>query len=141
MYKKLVRYDQWHFLEVDPICLRRCALALKGQIIRKVSKTSDAYSFHSKTIPIIEAAIRGEITESMDLDVIEFISKNYYHDKREGILPSEYDREFTSAVADFSVTLQGLSLEQTEKIIKDGITYGLVDFEEEGDWPDKVKYL
>lgn len=76
----------------------------------------------------------------LDLDVIQFISKNYYHDKREGLLTSEYDQYFTNAVADFSVTLQGLSLEQTEKIIKDGITYGLVDFEEEGDWPDKVKY-
>ena len=141
MYKELVRYDQWHFAEVDPVRLRRCALALKDQIILKVDKANDLYRFYSDTMPVVEKAIRGEIIESIDLDLVSIISGNYEHDKSEGILPPGYDREFTKAVAGFSVTLQGLSLEQTEKTVKDGVTYGLVDFEEEGDWPDKVKYL
>lgn len=141
MYKKLVRYDQWHFSEVDHVRLRRCALALKDQIILKVDRAKDLYWFYSNTMPVIEKAIRREIIESTDLDLVPIISGNYKHDKSEGILPPVYDREFAKAVAGFSVTLQGISLEQTEKTVIDGVTYGLVDFEEEGDWPDKVKYL
>ena len=110
------------------------------RVVRKVDKAKDPYSFHSTTLPIVEAAIRGEIVDSIDLDEIRIISGNYRHDVNEGILAQEYDREFTRAIAGFSVTLQGLSLEQTEKIVKNGITYGWVDCEEEGDWPDKVKY-
>lgn len=140
MYKKLVRYDQWHFAEVDPVCLRRCASALKDQIAEKISRINDVYNFYELTMPFIEAAIRGEISESLDLDDVEVISKNYEHDMREGIAPPEYDREFANAVGDFAATLEGLSLEETEKIVKDGITYAWVDFEEEGDWPEKVKY-
>jgi hypothetical protein len=140
MHKKLVRYDQWHFAEVDPVCLRRTAIRLRDQILQKVNAAADKYSFYSSTMPIIDAAIRGEIVNSLDGDESHFISGNYYHDKREGVLPPEYDAEFQSAVADFSVTAQALSVEETEDVVINGVTYGWVDFEDEGDWPDKVKY-
>ncbi|WP_223470915.1 hypothetical protein [Massilia soli] len=42
--------------------------------------------------------------------------------------------QIARAVADISATLQRLSLEQTEMIMKDGIAYVLIDFEEESDW-------
>lgn len=48
--------------------------------------------------------------------------------------------EFQSAVAAFSVTAEALSVEETEYVVIDGVTYGWVDFEDEGDWPEKVKY-
>jgi len=140
MYRKLVPYDEWHFTEVDPVRLRRCSLAFQHQINTKVNEHKDRYAFYNKTMPILHAAIRGDIRNTLDPDVNPFISRDYYHDKGEGNLPAEYDTQFTDAEAAFSVALQGLSLEPTPKTIKDGITYGLVDIEEEGDWPDKVKY-
>lgn len=140
MHKKLVRYDDWHFAEVDPVRLKRMAENLRDQIVQKIRKENDPYLFYSLTMPLVEAAIRGEIIQSLDEDELEFISGNFDHDQSEGILPAEYDREFTKAVAGFDVTVQGLSLEQTEKVVKDGVTYGWVDFEDEGDWPSKIKY-
>jgi hypothetical protein len=140
MYRKLVKYDQWHFTEVDPVCVKRLGLKLLDQINRKIRREDDPYRFYEFTIPVLEEAIRGELVESLDLDNFQFVSANYRHDKSEGVLPPEYDSDFTNAVSEFIVAVQGLSLERTEKIIKDGSTYAWLDFEEEGDWPEKVKF-
>lgn len=140
MYRKLARYDQWHFAEVDPVCLRRMAIRLRDLIVQKIDKSKDTYGFYSNTMPFLEAAIRGEIIESMDEDESHFISRNYYHEKSEGSLPPEYDQDFMTAVAEFSVTAEALSLDDFDEVIIDGVTYGWVDMEEPGDWPDKVKY-
>jgi hypothetical protein len=140
MYKKLVRYDQWHFAEVDPVSLKRLSVVLRDQIHQKIQRDADKYGFYTTTLPVVDRAIRGEIVQSLDLDTIEFVSANYRHDKSEGTLPPEYDAEFRKSVSEFTVAVQGLSLEQTTKILKDGATYAWVAFEEEGDWPDKVKY-
>lgn len=140
MHKELVRYDRWHFAKVDPVRLRRMATALRDQINQKISVDNDIYSFHAKTMPIVEAAIRGEIVESLDGKTVRFIDGNFDHDRTEGTLPPEYDREFTKAVSGFSVAVQGLSLEAIDKFVLDGVTYGWVEFEDPGDWPSKVKY-
>lgn len=140
MYKKLVRLDDWHFSEVDPVRLRRKAVALRDQIKQKVKAANDRYEFYSRTLPFVEAAIRGEIVQSLDEDVTKFVSGNFRHDKSEGILPAEYDREFTRAVSGFAVAVQGVPLEDAEEVVKDGVTYAWAEFEDEGDWPDKVKY-
>lgn len=140
MHRKLVRYDKWHFSEVDPVCLKRTAIRLRDEIKRKVDPSNDRYGFYSKTMPILEAAIRGEILNSFDEDECAFISRNYDHDKGEGILPPEYDKDFGTAVAEFAVTAEALSLEDFEEVIIDGVTYGWVDHEDPGDWPDKVKH-
>lgn len=139
MYKKLVKYDEWHFAEVDPVSLKRTAIKLRDQINQKIKKDNDPYSFYTRTMPVVEAAIRGEIVQSLNQNASKFISENFYHDRREGILPPEYDQELATAVAEFSVTAEALSLEQTEDVIVDGVTYGWMTFEEEGDMPDKAK--
>lgn len=140
MYKKLVKYDEWHFAEVDPVRLRRKALILREQINRKISPDNDLYQFYSRTLPFVEAAIRGEIIESLDENITKFINGNYDHDKREGNLPIGYDREFKSAVAGFAVAAEGLSLEQSQREVIDGVTYKWLDCEEESDWPDKMPH-
>lgn len=140
MYKNLVRYDQWHLAEIDPVCLKRLALVLRDQIIQKIPRDADKYGFYFYTMPVVEKAIRGEMVDSLDLETIQFVSANYRHDKSEGTLPPEFDADLRKSVSEFSVAAQGLSLEQTTKIVQDGLTYAWVDFEEEGDWPDKVKY-
>jgi hypothetical protein len=140
MYRKLVKYDEWHFAEVDPIRLRRTATQLRDQIVQKIKTNDDRYSFYTLTMPFLEAAIRGEITASLDGDETPFISANYSRDESEGDLPIELDREFRKAVAGFDVAVQGLSLEESDKLQKDGEVYGWVEFEEEGDWPGNVKF-
>lgn len=140
MYTKLVRYERWHFLEVDPIRLKRMAVRLREQIYSKVRPEFDPYCFYTRTLPVVEAAIKGAIVESLDGDDVKYIGRNFFYDKNEGILPSEYDREFTRAVAGFDVTVQGLSLEQAEDVIVNGVTLRRVEFEEDDDWPEKVKH-
>jgi hypothetical protein len=141
MYKKLVRYNGWHFAEVDPVCIRRLALVLRDQINKTVQKGTDEFGFYNRTMPFVEKAIRGEIVHSLDLDTTDFISANYRHEKSQGTLPPQYDADFRKSVSEFTTAAQGLSLEQTTKILKDGVTYAWLDFEEEGDWPDRVKFV
>lgn len=140
IYKKLAKYDQWHFAEVDPVFLRRTALTLREQILQKIERDDDPYLFYSRTLPVLEAAIRGEIVKSLDEERSGFISRNYYHAKSEGTLSPRYDHEFTSAVSHFSVAAEALSLEHSETVVVDGVTYKWRKFEEEGDWPDEIKY-
>jgi hypothetical protein len=140
MHKKLVRYDEWHYAEVDSVRLKRKAIDLLDEIKKKISVDHDPYLFYSRTLPFVNAAIRGEIYESLDENVARFVSGNFKRDNSEGTLPPEYDQRFVSAVAGFSVAVQGLSLEPTQKILKNGITYGWVNVEDQGDWPDHVMF-
>lgn len=141
MHRELVRYDQWHFIKVDPVRLKRVAMILRDQINQKIKTDNDIYLFHTLTMPVVEAAIRGEIIQSLSGTTDNFISGNFDHDRSEGTLPPEYDREFTKAVAGFAVTVQGLSLEAVDKFVLDGVTYGWVEFEDLGDWPSRVEYF
>jgi hypothetical protein len=140
MYKKLVRYDEWHYAEVDPVRLKRQAIRLKEQIESKIHLDDDPYCFYSRTMPLVEAAIRGEISASVNGRESRYISGNFNHDESEGTLPLQYDKDFTRALAGFDVTVQGLSLEETEDIVINGEVYGRLELEEEGDWPDRVKH-
>lgn len=140
MYKKLVRYEQWHFAEVDPVRLRRKAQILRDQIIKKINPDNDQYQFYRRTLPVVDAAIRGEITESLNKDVTRFISGNFDHDVSEGTLPNDYDQAFRRAVAGFSVTAEALSLEESQHELVDGVDHKWMDCEEESDWPDKMPY-
>ena len=139
MYRKLVRYDQWHFTELDLICLKREAQTVKDLIAAKIP-ADDPYEIHSLLLPILDACIRGEITKPFN-ENSEYISGNYLWDEGEGFLPPEYDRAFESAFSAFSVTARGMAVYEKEKVIKDGITYAYMEFEEPGDWPDEVLRL
>ncbi|MES2756159.1 MAG: hypothetical protein V4693_02205 [Pseudomonadota bacterium] len=99
----------------------------------------DRYCFRTITLPIVTAAIKGEITESVDPSVAEFISENFQWDRREGYLPPQYDEDFIDAIADFSVTLKGLSLSATEEVIVDGVSFRWLELENEGDGPCDVR--
>lgn len=140
MHKKLVKYDEWHFVEVDPVRLKRIAMTLRDQIYQKIDRSNDPYLFYTITLPIVEAAIRGEIALSLDEDITEIISGNFNHDESEGYLPVQYDQEFRKAVADFDVTVQGLSMEQTQMVLVDGVTHAWLQFEDEWDFPANVKF-
>lgn len=140
MFKKLVRHDDWHFLEVDPVRLKRKAIKLREQIDQKVPPADDRYGFRKVTLPIIDAAVRGEILESLNLEKSKFISGNFQRAKQEGDLPPEYDEEFLDAVAGFLVTVQGLMLDPSDEVVVDGVSYRWADFESDGDGPNDVRY-
>jgi hypothetical protein len=141
MYKKLVGYDSVMglFAEVDPICLKRKAQALKDIISAKIPM-DDPYQIHSKLLPILDACLRGEVTKPFKEDN-ELISGNYLWDAREGFLKPEYESEFDTAFNHFAFTAEGMSIYEPEQIIKDGETYAYMEFEEPGDWPDLVLKL
>lgn len=63
MYKKLINYNELHYAEVDPVRLKRKAVKLHDEI-KKIPINHDPYSFYSKTLPFVDAAIRGDISAS-----------------------------------------------------------------------------
>lgn len=140
MYKKLVRFKEWHFAEVDPVRLKRKAETFRNVIKQRVTAANDVYDFLRLTLPVLDAAVRGEIVESVDEDYTEFVSGNFKHDMREGLLPPEYDQAFLCAEAGFAVAVQGIPLEQTFIVVIDGETYAWAELEEDGDWPGNVRF-
>lgn len=75
-------------------------------------------------MPVLDFAIRGEITESLDEDECEVTSHDFYYDKSKGLLPLEYDEEIITSVAEFPVTVEPMSLEEFDQVLIDGVTYG-----------------
>jgi len=138
MVQKLVRYDRWHFTEVDPVCLKKRALHLRDEIYQKICKDADIYRFYSTTMPFIDAAIRSKVKHSLNSDEVKFIDNNYFRDKAEGTIPPEYDRDFSTAVAEFACAMEAMPLDDFDKVIIEGLTYGWVDFEEEADSQDRA---
>lgn len=84
-------------------------------------------------MPLIDAIKHGEIIATAVQELNNFISSNYKWDAREGTLPQEYNSEFASALAGFSVTVRGIALKKTEDITIDGVTYRWLNFEEDGE--------
>ena len=139
MYKKLVRYDQNHFTEIDQICLKRMAKKLKELVAVKIP-VDDQYQINTKLLPILDACLRGEITIPFE-ENNQLISGNYLWARREGTLPAEYDDQFSRAFSEFAFTAKAMATDDVEEIIKDGITYAYMEFEEPGDWPDEMLRL
>ena len=140
MFKKLVKCNRGYFEEVDPIRLKRKAIRLRNQIFQKISKENDFFHFYSLTMPLIDAAIEGQIIRSLDRDSTKVINGNFKWNEREGTLPAQYDSEFQDAVAGFSIAIRGAALEKTDDVVIDGVIYRWLDLEEESDWPDKMKF-
>ncbi len=101
MYKKLVVFDQWHFTEIDPVRLKRRAQDLKDFIMAKIP-TDDQYKVHTRLLPILELAIRGEIYKPFEKNS-DLIDGKYLWDEREGLLPPEYEGEFSGRFSEFAV--------------------------------------
>lgn len=53
---------------------------------------------------------------------------------------AKYDSEFIDAIAGFSLAVEGMPIEEVQDEIVNGVAYGWMNCEEEGDWPDKVPY-
>lgn len=136
MHKQLVRYERGRFLLVDPVRLKRAAIRMRDQILQKVNRDNDPYEFYTRTLPLAEAAIRGEIIDAVQKENQRFVVKgNFHHDESEGFLPPIYDGDFSDAVAGFEVSIFGIPLHQTVEVRVDGVSHAWTEFEDEGDLP------
>lgn len=138
MYRKLVPYDGKRFFGVDQVALHRTAERLLASIPRSLPD-DEPYGIRERLLPTLEKAINGAI-EWPIMDEREFIDGKYIYERREGLLPNFFGDEFQKAYANFSVTARSLPLDPPEIEIVDGQQCAWMDFEEQGDWPDKVKY-
>lgn len=138
MYRKLVSFDGRRFGEVDQVALVRTARRLLA-LLQKIDSVDDPYGIFSRLLPALEASIDGRVTKPFT-DEHEIIDGRYMYEDLEGLLPSYFDREFQKAFADFSVTARALPLDPPEIEQVGGRQCAWMSFEEEGDWPDKVKY-
>ncbi|MDR2031940.1 MAG: hypothetical protein LBP86_06755 [Azoarcus sp.] len=136
MYRKPVRRDPnngGRFSEVDLICVRRAAVALKDYIERCIDPDDDPYEIRGQVLPLCEGALDGSL--KMPLNVITDIPLGY--PSREGLLPESFEHYF----AEFCVpaTGTGMTVDILEPVIKDGEKYAYMYFEEPGDWPEVVE--
>ena len=138
MYRKLVPFDGRRFFDVDQVALRRTAEQLLESIPTSLP-SDDAYGVRQRLLPALKKAIAGEITQPF-LEERELIDGRFAYEDMEGLLPAYFTREFLTAYANFSVTARSLPLDPPEIEIVDGQQCAWMDFEEKGDWPDKVKY-
>lgn len=138
MYRKLVPYDGKRFFGVDQVALHRTAERLLASVPESLPE-DDSYDIHQRLVPMLKKAIVGAI-ELPIMDERELIDGRYIYERREGLLPNLSGDEFQRAYASFSVNARSLPLDPPEVEIVDGQQCAWIDFEEEGDWPDKVKY-
>jgi hypothetical protein len=134
MYRKLVKLDPNNgkrFSEVDLICVRRAAAALKDYIERCIDPDDDPYGIRKQVLPLCEGALNGSL--KMPLSVANDIPLEY--PSREGWLPKSFKHHWSN----FWVPATGSPLERIEYIHKDGELYGYMYFEEPGDWPEVVE--
>lgn len=133
MYQKLVKLDPkngWRFSVVDPICVRRAAIALKDYIVRCIDPDDDPYEIRAQVLPLCEGALDG----SLDLPLISAELPLTYA-SREGWLSDSF-RHYWS---EFVIPATGTPLETTERVTINGEQYAPMYFEEPGDWPDVVE--
>lgn len=90
-------------------------------------------------MPALNKAIGG-LLEQPYMDEREIIGGRYIYDRAEGLLPSEMTPEFQAAYSKFSVRARSLPLDPPHIELVDGQQCAWMDFEEEGDWPEKVRY-
>jgi hypothetical protein len=135
MYRKLVRLDPdngGRFSEVDLICVRRAAAALKDYIERCIDPDDDPYEIRGQVLPLCEGALDGSL--KMPLNFSTDIPLKY--PSREGWLPESFKHYF----AEFCVPATGQSIDVFEQpIVKGGEQYAYMYFEEPGDWPEAVE--
>jgi hypothetical protein len=137
MYRKLVPFNGRQFGEVDKIALHRTAAQLKTLL--PAITYSDDYEIQTKLAPALERSMTGQIDRPF-VDEREFIDGRYIYERMEGELPDIFGNDFQNAFAKFSVAARSIPLDPPEIEIVNGVRCAWMDFEEEGDWPDKVKY-
>jgi hypothetical protein len=132
MYRKLVKLDPdngWSFSEVDLICVRRAAAALKDYMERCIDPDDDPYEIRDQVLPLCEGALDG----TLKLPLV-FADLPLKYPSREGLVPESFSHYW----ANFTVPATGSHLETPQEVLVDGERCAYMDFEEPGDWPEVV---
>ncbi|WP_148300331.1 hypothetical protein [Holophaga foetida] len=137
MYQKLVPFDGQRFNAVDPIALRRTAQKLIDQLPE--IPEDDPYEIRARLIPTLRRAIAGQVQQPIK-DELELIGGLFIHERREGIHNINLGLNFSNLYAKFAARALALPLDSLKIEMVNGQQCAWADFEEEGDWPNKVKY-
>ncbi|MBA5607394.1 hypothetical protein H3H36_18720 [Duganella sp. FT3S] len=137
MHTILVSFNESNYLAVDKVALARTAAALLP-LIQPID-AADSYSLDRTLIPLLKSAINYGINNPI-LDRSEIISGKYFFERREGTLPAAFTSEFNAALSRFLVRAMSMPLDEPKLQTIDGKVWALMEMEEPGDWPDKVRY-
>ncbi|MBA5639787.1 hypothetical protein H3H37_22250 [Duganella sp. LX20W] len=125
-------------MEVDQVALARTAAALFPIIPEE--DVLDSYSLERTLRPILMRAINHKIGSPV-LERSGIIDGKYFFERREGSLPAIFTSEFNAALSRFLVRAMSMPLDWPKLQIIDGKTWALMEMEEPGDWPDKIRHL
>jgi hypothetical protein len=132
--RKLVKLDHENggsFTEVDPIRVQREAMAVKHYLETAFDRKADTYQVFEQVMPLVLGALNGTLKLPYPFSKwpLKYVSS-------EGWLPLQ----FTSLMAGFKVAASALHLDEPQIELINGEEYAYMNFEEHGDYPDKVKY-
>lgn len=133
----LVKFNGSNYLAIDKVALARTAAALLPLI--PPIDAADSYYLGRTLIPLLKSAINYSINSPI-LDRFEIINGKYFFDRREGTLPAAFTAEFNAALSRFLVRAMSMPLEEPKLQTIDGKIWALMEMEEPGDWPDKVRF-
>jgi hypothetical protein len=107
MIRRLVKLNSetGDFLEIDPLLLRREALAVKHYLEQDFDRSSDKYQVYEQVMPLIKGALDG--THPLPYAYSEWPLK---HVAIEGLLP----RSFTKVFAGFKLAASGAHLDEPQ---------------------------
>lgn len=132
----LVPFDGNKYLAIDKVALARTAIAVL-KLLPAVER-GDAYHLGALR-ELLKRAIDGQVNTPLP-SRNEIISARYFVEHREGTLPAEFTAEFNASLSRFLVRALSLPLDEPRLQTVDGQTMALMEMEEPGDWPSKVRY-
>jgi hypothetical protein len=101
---------------------------------------SDSYSLERTLRPLLIRAINHNINIPI-LERSEIINGKYFFERREGTLPAKFTPEFNTALSRFLVRAMSMPLDEPKLQTIDGKIWSLMEMEEPGDWPDKIRHM
>jgi len=132
----LVPFDGRKYLAIDKVALARTATAVL-KLLPGVER-GDAYHLGALR-DLLKRAIDGQVDTPLS-SRNEIISARYFVERREGTLPAEFTAEFDASLSRFLVRALSLPLDEPKLQTVDGQVMALMEMEDPGDWPSKVRH-
>ena len=132
----LVPFSGSKYLEVDKVALARTAIA----VLKLLPAVEGGDAYHLCALrELLKRAIKGQVDTPLP-SRNEIISARYFVERREGTLPAEFTAEFDASLSWFLVRALSLPLDEPRLQTVDGQVMALMEMEDPGDWPSKVRY-
>ena len=130
------------FIETDPVALQRTALALKNYLEHDLPLDGELNeSAHGVSriellkvlLPMCGVALSGQMQAALDIREVPYAF--YSYPIREGLFPEKLAR----LIKNFQLEAEGYGTELAEPVEINGERFCLREFEELGDWPEKIR--